>query len=114
METKHAKSRRRRISLGQHMLMSETVADKLVEACSLSQSARVLEIGTGLGVLTSRLAEKSAFVKSFEIDEHLFETVRKSLSRYENVELLLGDAFEHELNERFDVCITSLPYSQSL
>ncbi len=114
MEKKLAKAKRRRISLGQHMLASDLAADKLVAVCNLSRGERVLEIGTGLGILTRRLAEKSAFVKSFEIDDHFYEFAKKSLSTYQNVEVVKGDAFEHELDEVFDICVTSLPYSQSL
>ena len=114
MEKRLAKKRRRRISLGQHMLASDLVADRVVGACDVSPEDRVLEIGTGRGVLTRRLAEEAAFVQSFEIDSQLFGNAKKLLSRYRNLEVVNGDAFEHELDRPFDICVTSLPYSQSL
>jgi len=114
MEKRLARKRRRRISLGQHMLSSNLAADKVVAACNLSPEDRVLEIGTGLGVLTGRLAEKAAFVRSFEIDSQFFVQAKELLSGCRNVEVVKGDAFEHELDTMFDVCVTSLPYSQSL
>jgi 16S rRNA (adenine1518-N6/adenine1519-N6)-dimethyltransferase len=96
------------------MLASDVVADNLIAACNVSATDRVLEIGTGLGKLTGRLAEKAAFVKSFEIDSEYYTVVRRSLSRFQNLEVVSGDAFGYELDEVYDVCVTALPYSQSL
>lgn len=97
------------------MLESRPVADKFVESCNLLPESRVIEIGTGRGILTEKLALTSKSITSFEIDKQLFEQARDRFARCENVELVYGDAFASELAEkRFDVCITSLPYSQSL
>jgi 16S rRNA (adenine1518-N6/adenine1519-N6)-dimethyltransferase len=108
-------SRRFRRRLGQHMLNSESIVDSLVESCGLSPRSRVLEIGTGTGVLTKKLAKKAGHVVSFEVDRSLFELSKTALSGFENVQLILGDVFAHDIsNEKFDVCVTSLPYSESL
>jgi len=97
------------------MLMSQSVADDVISAANLSSEDRVLEIGTGSGMLTKRLASLSKLVKSYEIDEMLFEKARRSLRIYPNVHLVCGNIFReqvavHELN----VLVTSLPFSQSL
>jgi len=100
---------------GQHMLVSTAIADHFISSCNLGQNSRVLEIGSGRGILTQRLAEKAAFVKSFEVDQALFEATKKLVSSYKNVQLIQADAFGYDLkNERFDACVTSLPYSESL
>ncbi len=107
--------RKRRIKYGQHMLVSTTIANQFIDSCNLGQNSRVLEIGSGRGILTQRLAEKVGFVKSFEVDRALFEATRRVVSSYKNVQLIRDDAFGYDLkNEKFDACITSLPYSESL
>jgi 16S rRNA (adenine1518-N6/adenine1519-N6)-dimethyltransferase len=107
--------RRRRIRYGQHMLVSPTIANQFIDSCDLGQNSRVLEIGSGRGILTQKIADKAAFVKSFEVDRALFEATERLVSSYKNVQLIHADAFAYDLkNEKFDVCITSLPYSESL
>lgn len=97
------------------MLNSILVAESLVESCGLSSNSRVLEIGAGLGMLTTRLAERAGSVTSFEIDRSLFEQACLVLSSHSNVRLINADAFEYDLQgQQFDVCVTSLPYSESL
>lgn len=98
------------------MLMSAEVADRLVEFCDLNDKTDVLEIGSGRGILTERLARLSRHVLSFEIDHRLFGKTSTTLKRYHNLELVCGDAFLANLEAYrfFGCCVTSLPYSQSL
>ncbi len=107
-------SGRRRVRVhGQHMLASPEIADDLIEASAISKDEVVLEIGTGKGMLTGRLCQKAKRVISFEIDRRLYESAARLLSEYSNLELRFGDAFVH-MEVQFDVCVTSLPYSESL
>ncbi|MCL5067762.1 MAG: 16S rRNA (adenine(1518)-N(6)/adenine(1519)-N(6))-dimethyltransferase RsmA [Thaumarchaeota archaeon] len=105
---------RRRKSLGQHMLASSLIAEQIVAQAAIRSSDIVLEIGTGSGMLTELLAKQARSVKSYEIDPTLVEVARSRLTAYCNVELIAGDAFAEKLPIEFDVCVTSLPYSQSL
>jgi 16S rRNA (adenine1518-N6/adenine1519-N6)-dimethyltransferase len=101
-------------ALGQHMLVSEEIADRIISSSQIGPYDAVLEIGTGGGILTQRLARFARKVYSFEIDKKLYENALRSLASYENVELVYGDAFKNEYEYPFDVCVTNLPYSQSL
>jgi 16S rRNA (adenine1518-N6/adenine1519-N6)-dimethyltransferase len=97
------------------MLVSPVVADRFLDSCNLGRESRILEIGAGRGILTQKLAERVAFVESFEIDRKLFEATSKLVSPYRNVKLICADAFDYHLRgERFDSCVTSLPYAASL
>jgi 16S rRNA (adenine1518-N6/adenine1519-N6)-dimethyltransferase len=96
------------------MLLSEEIADKIVLSGNIQEGDTVLEIGTGYGVLTGKLAALAKRVVSYEVDEAVYEMVRASLRGYSNIELILGDAFEKRSDVDFDVCVTNLPYSQSL
>ena len=49
-------SPRRRKALGQHFLVDEKLADRIVAAAVIAPGERILEIGPGRGILTERLA----------------------------------------------------------
>ena len=69
-----------RKKLGQNFLIDLNVMDLLPKAAELDKSDVVLEVGTGTGSLTSRLAAEAAAVLSVEIDRDFHalaaETVR--------------------------------------
>ncbi len=106
----------RRHSLGQHFLVSRDTCRRLVLAAGLSDSDTVLEIGTGKGALTEFIAPHVRRVITCEKDRSLFLGSEKKLASLRNVQLVYGDAFRSGEIERlkFDICITSLPYSRSL
>jgi 16S rRNA A1518/A1519 N6-dimethyltransferase RsmA/KsgA/DIM1 with predicted DNA glycosylase/AP lyase activity len=96
------------------MLLSVDIADRIVSSSEIRPSDIVLEIGAGAGILTERLARLAKKVYSFEIDHDIYENAIRSLADFQNVELILGDAFRKAEDYRYDVCVTNLPYSQSL
>lgn len=96
--------------MGQHFLSSRAVASRMVEAAGIMPHETVLEVGTGRGALTPALCERAAKVVSAEADKRLHEEARGRLGM-ENLELVCGDGFG--TGARFDVFVSSLPYSQS-
>jgi len=54
----------------------------------------ILEIGTGMGSLTSRMAEKAAAVVTVEIDERLYALASEELTEFSNVLMLQVDALK--------------------
>ena len=54
--------------LGQHFLNDLSIAHKIVDTLSLENYNKVLEIGPGMGVLTSYLLKKSIQTFVIEID----------------------------------------------
>jgi 16S rRNA (adenine1518-N6/adenine1519-N6)-dimethyltransferase len=54
----------------------------------------ILEIGTGMGSLTSRMAEKAAAVVTVEIDERLYSLASEELAEFSNVLMLQVDALK--------------------
>ena len=57
--------------LGQNFLCDDAQADKLVRLAEVSERDGVLEIGTGLGILTRALARRARVVTTIEIDAGL-------------------------------------------
>lgn len=96
------------------MLLSSAIAERFVNAAALTKKDTVLEIGTGTGVITKLLADRAREVITWEIDEDMFRSAREKFGHLNNVKLLLGDAFSADNHVEFDVCATSLPYSESL
>jgi ribosomal RNA small subunit methyltransferase A len=98
-------------ALGQHLLVSDEIADKIVSEAMISTSDKVVEIGTGEGILTRKLAEKAIWVRTYEIDPEMCHKAKRLLADLKNVDLVCKDAFLE--SPEFDVCVTSLPYSES-
>jgi 16S rRNA (adenine1518-N6/adenine1519-N6)-dimethyltransferase len=84
----------------------------VVSEAFIVSSDLVVEIGTGQGILTRKLAEKAGHVRTYEIDPGMFDKAKPLLSDLRNVDLICKDAFLE--SPEFDVCVTSLPYSESL
>ena len=96
------------------MLISKSIADRIVSAAAIRRTDMVLEIGTGRGMLTGLLSKQSKHVVSFEIDKEMYLSSTKALSSCKNVEVIFDDALNPTNSRHFDVCVTSLPYSQSV
>src|SRR3972149_128874 len=89
----------RRQRLGQHFLVTQSVAKKIVEAAEITKKDTVLEIGTGKGILVPLLCEKACKVISIESDLELYNTAKEKFSDITNLTLLHGDGFK--IDEKF-------------
>jgi 16S rRNA (adenine1518-N6/adenine1519-N6)-dimethyltransferase len=106
-------SRRKR--LGQHFLIDESAARKIVDSANLSAADTVVEIGPGAGILTSRLADIAKRVIAVEIDKRLCRLLNDRLSSYDNIKIINANALGYDygdIQERFKV-VSNLPYSIS-
>jgi 16S rRNA (adenine1518-N6/adenine1519-N6)-dimethyltransferase len=92
----------------QHFLIDEQVLGRIIEYGQLNSSDTILEIGAGYGNLTEKLTRKAGKVIAIEVDPEL----ASSLNRFENVELVMGDALEQDF-PHFNKVISNLPYSIS-
>ena len=81
---------------GQNFLIDLNLLDLLVEAADLGPQDVVLEVGTGLGSLTSRMAPLAAHVVTVEIDPHLYQLASEELSDVPNVTMLRQDALKNK------------------
>lgn len=63
-------------SRGQNFLITETIYDEIVNAAEISENDTVLEVGPGLGFLTTKLAKKAKKVIAVELDKKLAEYLR--------------------------------------
>ena len=84
-------------SLGQHFLADPNILGVIERLAGLSAGDVVLEIGPGLGVLTRRLAERTAHVHAVELDRSLEPRLAAALAGRTNVDLHWGDALALDL-----------------
>jgi len=100
----------KRHSLGQHYLTNPDVIRLMISAAMVKKTESVIEIGTGEGDLTERLAGMCARLDGYEIDSDNYE---KTLARVRgtNVHIHHADGFLER--PKFDVLVSSLPYSRS-
>jgi 16S rRNA (adenine1518-N6/adenine1519-N6)-dimethyltransferase len=83
--------------LGQHFLADDNILGVIGRLAELQADDVVLEIGPGLGVLTTYLADRVARVHAVELDRSLEPQLRERLAGRPNVELQFGDALQLDL-----------------
>jgi 16S rRNA (adenine1518-N6/adenine1519-N6)-dimethyltransferase len=81
---------------GQNFLIDLNLLDLLLDTAALGKSDVVLEVGTGLASLTTRMAELAAAVVTVEIDSRLFQLASEELSEFSNVVMLQQDALKNK------------------
>jgi 16S rRNA (adenine1518-N6/adenine1519-N6)-dimethyltransferase len=86
--------------LGQNFLIDLNLLDVLVQAAELSKDDVVLEVGTGTGSLTARLAQAARAVLGVEIALAFFALTEEAAADHPNVFLLHADVLKrkNELN----------------
>jgi 16S rRNA (adenine1518-N6/adenine1519-N6)-dimethyltransferase len=78
--------------LGQNFLIDLNLLDLIVRLGVVSREDVVLEVGTGTGSLTTRLADRAGFVVTVEVDPGFADLARDTLSGRPNVQLIQADA----------------------
>jgi 16S rRNA (adenine1518-N6/adenine1519-N6)-dimethyltransferase len=86
--------------LGQNFLVGRTNLDRVVQAADVQPDEAVLEIGTGMGRLTARLALRAEHVVTVEIDPPSARAASRHLAEFDNVTPLCCDFLErkHKIN----------------
>ncbi len=82
--------------LGQNFLIDLNLLGVLVEAAAVEPNDVVLEVGTGTGSLTARLAERAAAVVTVEVDPAMFQLASEQLHQFDNVTMLHLDALKNK------------------
>jgi 16S rRNA (adenine1518-N6/adenine1519-N6)-dimethyltransferase len=101
-------------SLGQHFLVDPNILRVIGRLAELDREDIVLEIGPGLGVLTTYLADRAKHVHAVEIDRELEATLRAALGPRANVSLIFEDAVSIDLSAlrpEPTKLVSNLPYN---
>jgi 16S rRNA (adenine1518-N6/adenine1519-N6)-dimethyltransferase len=81
-------------SLGQNFLLDEAIRDQIVETAELVPEDSVLEIGPGLGTLTSSLAARARKVVAVELDDRLTEILQHRFAQESRVSVIHGNILD--------------------
>ena len=103
--------------LGQHFLVDQNILGVIGRLAELDEGDVVLEVGPGLGVLTSYLADRVAQVYAIELDASLGPQLTQQLAGRPNVELRFGDARQLDLVQTAPGArklVANLPYNTPL
>ncbi len=83
--------------LGQNFLTDESVIVQIVESSGAGPRDLVIEIGPGMGVLTSEAAEVAGKVVAIEIDKNLLPILNETLASFDNVKILNEDVLKTDV-----------------
>jgi 16S rRNA (adenine1518-N6/adenine1519-N6)-dimethyltransferase len=102
--------------LGQHFLFERGVVERMVRQSGVAGGDTVVEIGSGLGILTSELLRKTGNVIAVELDRSLAAHLETAFGDLPGFQLVQGNALTLSSDdlvppgEPFDV-VANLPYS---
>ena len=83
--------------LGQHFLTDPHTLQEIAWRADLTDADFVLEIGAGLGFLTSVLAATAKRVVAIEIDDFLYAELQLKFSKNPHISLIQGDILKQNL-----------------
>ena len=86
-------------SLGQNFLIDDNVIASIVDSSNISKNDLIIEIGPGLGTLTSKLLENAGKVIAIELDKRMITILNDRFSLYENFELINEDVLKVNLKD---------------
>jgi 16S rRNA (adenine1518-N6/adenine1519-N6)-dimethyltransferase len=97
--------------LGQHFLSDRRILARIADALEAGREDTVLEIGPGMGSLTTALVQHAGRLVAIEKDLELVPALR---SRFPQVEVVAGDALEidwHQLVPSSFLVAGNIPYN---
>lgn len=110
MEILNRYERRAKKHFGQNFIIDPSVVKTIANHSGTGDF--VLEIGPGLGALTQQLAHNYKKVVAYEIDNHMVEILKETLSDYDNIDIRHQDFLKVDLSDLptpLTVC-ANLPY----
>lgn len=106
---------RARKRFGQHFLTATDVIADIIDAVGANSDDTLVEIGPGLGALTTPLAATGAQLHAIEFDRDLIAPLRQRFAGFDNVHIHQGDALNFDYASLGDDLriVSNLPYNIS-
>ena len=95
-------------ALGQNFLIEGWVAEDIAAASGADADTGVVEVGPGIGSLTTQLARRAGKVVSVELDRRLYPVLAETMAPYENFTLVEGDVMQLSLPALVQAHLTGL------
>ena len=93
---------------GQNFLIDENIVNDIITGAQVNKDDLIIEIGPGLGTLTSLLLEKAGKVICVELDKKMINVLKERFILYNNFELLNNDILKVDLNRLISESKTNL------
>ena len=103
---------------GQNFIINPSVCPRISQHAEVDENTGVIEIGVGVGVLTSELARNAKKVVAIEIDTSLKPLLEETLEEFDNIKIIFDDVLNVDLNKLIEdefgdmrvVVCANLPY----
>ncbi len=83
----------------------------LAENLKVKKTDKVLELGTGTGIIAIIISKIADIVVAVDINKYAVECARKnSVINHANIDIRLGDLFDPLKDEKFDTILFNTPY----
>ena len=82
---------------GQNFLTAEEILEEIISKAKISKDDIILEIGPGIGTLTSKLLETGAEVISVEVDLELIRPLKERFFMYNNFTIISADILKIDI-----------------
>ncbi|HLB23302.1 MAG TPA: 16S rRNA (adenine(1518)-N(6)/adenine(1519)-N(6))-dimethyltransferase RsmA [Dehalococcoidia bacterium] len=95
---------------GQHFLSDANILNRIVDAAEIAPDEAVMEIGPGLGALTTVLAQRAHRVVAVEVDRELIESLRQRFAGAPHVSIVERDVLDAVPSELLAAGSAAAPY----
>ena len=95
---------------GQHFLSDTNILNRIVDAAEIAPDEAVMEIGPGLGALTTVLAQRAHRVVAVEVDRELIESLRQRFAGAPHVSIVERDVLDAVPSELLAAGSAAAPY----
>ncbi len=82
---------------GQNFLINEALPQRIAAECGAGQNDGILEIGPGIGTMTTELCGVAGKVVAVEIDTSLIPVLAETLSEFDNVKVINSDIMKTDI-----------------
>lgn len=96
---------------GQNFLIDDNILDEISTSACINDDELIIEIGPGLGNLTSYLLKKSRYVLLVEIDNNMIEILNDRFKENTNYSLINEDILKVDLDEKISKIEEELNFS---
>src|SRR5271157_3384929 len=101
-------------SFGQNFLIDRSVLQTIIDAAEINSDDEILEVGSGIGVLTQELAQRARRVVAVEIERDMQVLLKETTGKYPNVDLVAGNLLYFDPIKMFGQAayklVANLPY----
>ncbi len=96
---------------GQNFLTNRIIPEDIADNCTDTAESLIIEIGPGIGCLTTELALRYKKVVAIEIDKGLIPILEKTLAEHNNVTIINDDVMKVDLKSLVETYSDGMPVS---